>query len=70
MTDDEEHAMSGYESPAPEEETPDGAMGAGGADGTDLEPGVGGDATGGSDPGDPDAMGADDSPEPGDDPGK
>jgi hypothetical protein len=59
--------MSGYESPTPaEEET--GAMGAGTADGTDLEPGAGGDATGGGSPGDPDAMGADDSPQPGEAP--
>lgn len=55
--------MSGYESPTPDEETT-GAMGAGGADAPDLETGAGGDATGGGDPGDQDAMGADDSPTP------
>jgi hypothetical protein len=57
--------MSGYESPSPEDEVAgDGAMGAGGADAPDLEVGNGGDATGGGSPGDPDAMGADDSPKP------
>lgn len=59
--------MSGYETPAPEDETADGAMGAGGAGAPDLAEGDGGDATGGGSPGNPDAMGADDSPEPGDD---
>lgn len=39
---------------------PDGAMGAGPSDATDLETPVGGDATGGGNPGDPDDMGADD----------
>lgn len=38
---------------------PDGAMGAGGAEGPDLAMPPGGDATGGGDPGDPDAMGTD-----------
>jgi hypothetical protein len=38
---------------------PDGAMGAGAADAPDFETQVGGDATGGGSPGDPDAMGAD-----------
>lgn len=37
----------------------DGAMGAGGTEGPDIAMPPGGDATGGGDPGDPDAMGAD-----------
>ncbi|HWH97237.1 MAG TPA: hypothetical protein VNS80_02620 [Pseudolysinimonas sp.] len=45
----------------------DGAMGAGAADAPDLATRDGGDATGGGSPGDPDAMGADDSPTPDDD---
>lgn len=45
---------------------PDGAMGAGPAEGADLAAGDGGDATGGGSPGDPDAMGAEDSPTPDD----
>lgn len=45
----------------------DGAMGAGGAEAPDLMAHDGGDATGGGSPGDPDAMGADDSPTPDDD---
>ena len=40
--------------------SPDGAMGAGTADAPDIAHDAGGDATGGGDPGDPDAMGADD----------
>lgn len=44
----------------------DGAMGAGGAEAPDLAAHDGGDATGGGSPGDPDAMGADDSPTPDD----
>ncbi len=39
---------------------PDGAMGAGAAEAPDIAHDAGGDATGGGDPGDPDAMGADD----------
>lgn len=51
--------MSGYETPTPDDElTPSEGPDAGLPDG---------DATGGGDPGDPDAMGADDSIQPGDD---
>lgn len=53
--------MSGYESPTPDAEvTP--------SEGPDAGLPDGGDATGGGDPGDPDAMGADDSPQPGERP--
>lgn len=45
---------------------PEGAMGAGGAEAADLSAHDGGDATGGGSPGDPDDMGAEDSPTPDD----
>ena len=57
--------MSGYENPQPESEA-GGAMGAGGAMAPDLTANEGGDATGGGSPGDPDAMGAENSPTPDD----
>jgi hypothetical protein len=62
LIDEKEPPMSGYESPTPEEETT-GESGAGesGAGETSTNGGETGSATGGGSPGDPDAMGADDS---------
>lgn len=69
--------MSGYESPRPESEIDnpmgadamdaEGAMGGGGAEAPDMMAHEGGDATGGGSPGNPDDMGAENSPTPDDD---